>query len=489
MERICVFREMTMGGGKAAGRASSGGFLSFAKSSLVFFVGSILSKVITIALLPLYTNVLPSADYGYFDVSVTCVTLLTSFLYCDVWTSVMRFMRDDLEGEAPKVVTASGWVVFGCSTVLYYAIGIAAGSVLAIPSLGLILLYGTFLNLQTMFSYIARGWGDNVRFAVSGIVNSVVNVGLNLVLILALGWGYEALYVAFAVGSFIQCLYLFLSLRMWERLARPNVAKVKELFLYSAPLCLNSVAYWLLNSLGRVVVSFSLSLSASGIFAVGSRFGSVVNLATSCFTYAWQDVAFTSERKPGSYFSRAVTQYAVFLMDALVVMLPAVSLAFPILVGSDYSEAYAVVPSFLAVAAISAVSTFIGNIFYVIRDTKTIGKTMAVSCLVNVALTCPLTVGFGLNGTNLAIALAFLVNIAIRLVVLKRRISMGVGWRLVAGRLALVAFSVVVYAANIPLATGIALVAFVLFEAWAYRDKVSALLEAAVGVFKRKKRS
>lgn len=473
----------------AASKGSSGGFLSFAKSSLVFFVGSTLSKVITIALLPLYTNVLPSADYGYFDVSVTCVTLLTSFLYCDVWTSVMRFMRDDLEGEGPKVVTASGWVVFGCSTALYYVIGIAAGSILDIPSLGLILLYGTFLNLQTMFSYIARGWGDNVRFAVSGIISSAVNVGLNLVLILVLGWGYEALYVAFVAGSLAQCLYLFVSLRMWKRLARPRASKVRELFLYSAPLCLNSVAYWLLNSLGRVVVSFALSLSASGIFAVGSRFGSAINLATSCFTYAWQDIAFTSERKPGSYFSRAVTQYTVFLMDALVVMLPAISLVFPVLVGSDYSEAYAVVPSFLAVAVISAISTFIGNIFYVIRDTKTIGKTMAVSCLVNVALTYPLTVSVGLNGTNLAIALAFLVNIAIRLAVLRRRISMRVEWHLVAGRLALMALSVGVYAVNIPLVTVIGLVVALSFEAWAYKDKVSALIGAAAGVLKGKKRS
>ena len=479
---------MTTGSGMAASNRASGGFLSFAKSSLVFFVGSTLSKVITIALLPLYTNVLPSADYGYFDVSVTCVTLLTSFLYCDVWTSVMRFMRDDLEGEAPRIVTASGWVVFGCSTALDYVIGIAAGLILDIPSLGLILLYGTFLNLQTMFSYIARGWGDNVRFAVSGIISSAVNVGLNLILIVSFGWGYEALYVAFVAGSLSQCLYLFVSLRMWERLARPSVSKVRELFLYSAPLCLNSVAYWLLNSLGRVVVSFALSLSASGIFAVGSRFGSVVNLATSCFTYAWQDIAFTSERRPGSYFSRAVTRYAVFLMDALIVMLPAISLVFPVLIGSGYGEAYGVVPSFLMVAAISAVSTFVGNIFYVIRDTKTIGKTMAISCLVNVVLTYPLTACLGPNGTNLAIALAFLANIAIRLAVLREQISMRMDWRPVVERLVLTTLSIAVYAVNILPVTGLAFGSALIFETWAYRSKLSALFGAMSEVFKEKKR-
>ena len=66
---------------------------------------------------------------------------------------------------------------------------------------------------------------------------------------------------------------------------------------------------------------------------------------------------------------------------------------------------------------------------------------------------------------------------------------MGVEWRLVAGRLALVALSVCVYAVNVPLVVAIALVASLFFEAYAYRDKVSALLGAAAGVLKGKKRS
>lgn len=463
----------------ADGNGSS--FASFAKSTLIFFVGNTLSKVITIALLPLYTNALPSDDYGYFDVSVTFVTLLTSFLYCDVWTSVMRFMRDNLKGEAPKVVTASGWVVFAGSTIIYYLLGMFAWLLFDIQSLGFILLYGTAMNFQTMFSYIVRGWGDNVRFAASGILNAVVNVGFSIALILALGWGYEALYVAFIIGSAVQCSYLFIALKMWRRMARPKVGQVKELFIYSVPLCLNSVAYWLLNSLGRIVVSAALSFHASGIFAVGSKFGSAINLATTCFTYAWQDISFTSETKPGSFFSRAVTQYTAFLMDSLSLLLPVVTLLFPVLVGSAYREAYAVIPSFLVVAVVSAVSTFIGNIFYVVKDTKTIGKTMAISCLVNVVLTYPLTMLFGLNGTNIAIVLAFAVNIAIRLRVLGDRIGMLVSPMVVLSRLVLAVASIAVYALNNICASGVFLVLELALMLFLYRERIAGVVESISG--------
>lgn len=66
---------------------------------------------------------------------------------------------------------------------------------------------------------------------------------------------------------------------------------------------------------------------------------------------------------------------------------------------------------------------------------------------------------------------------------------MGVDWRLVTGRLALMALSVAVYAANVPLVTVIGLVIGLSFEARAYKDKVSALLGAAAGALKGKKRS
>lgn len=469
-------------------KESSGGFLSFAKSSLIFFVGNTLSKIITVALLPLYTNTLSSTDFGYYDVSVTCVTLLTSFIYCDVWTSVMRFMRDDLRGEAPKVVIASGWVIFGGSTALYYAIGLVCGIFFEIPSLGLILLYGTFLNLQSMFSYIARGWGDNICFAISGIICSVVNVGLNIVMVAHLGWGYESLYVASILGSFAQCIFLFIALKMWKKFSLPNFKKIRELFRYSAPLCLNSVAYWLLNSLGRVVISFTLSLSASGIFAVGSRFGSAISLATTCFTYAWQDISFTPETRKNTFYSNAVTRYTVFLMDALALLLPTVSLFFPILVGMEYAESYVVIPSFLAVAVLSAVSTFIGNIFYVIKDTKTISKTMVVSCLFNVFLTYPLTAAFGINGTNLATFTAFAINIVLRLIILKKKLMLNFNFRPIVGRATLVIFAYIVYTFNLLGLNIIFLIIGLCFFIWMYRTKIKVLARAVFGGFYRGKR-
>lgn len=454
------------------------GFLAFAKSSGIFFIGSTMSKVITLLLIPLYTNVLPTSDYGYYDLSITCVTLLTSFLYFDIWSSVMRFMRDDLEGEAPHVVISAGWVIFAVSTLVYYLVGGIASLFVEIPCLPLILLYGTMFNVHTMVTCIARGWGNNVDFALSGVLCTLVNVLLNLALILVAGMGYEALYISYIAGFLVQCLYLVAKLRMWRQFGRVDWGKTKELLAYSTPLGINSVAYWFLNCLSRVVVSLVLSVSANGIFAIGSKFGSTIALATTCFTLAWQDIAFTKELRPTSFYSNAISQYAGFLCCAVAVMLPAIALAFPLLVGAEYADAYGLVPSFLWVAIVSAVSTFIGNVFYVIKDTKTIGVSMVVSCLCNIVLMFPLTCSMGCLGANVSVLIAFALNIAIRVVILRKKIGLKIGWRAIAAPAIILAVSSIVFATGSFALNALSLIVMIGLSLFMYRGRIGSLFAA-----------
>lgn len=404
-------------------------FLSFAKSTLIFFVGTVLSRIMMVLLLPLYTRTLPSADYGYFDVSITYAILLTSFLYFDIWVSVMRFMRENLYGDHPKYVITSGWLIFATSSTLYVLIALAASLIVDLPAIGYIIGYGLFFNATSMMSHIARGWGKNLDFAFSGVLNTVINVGANLVFILVFHLDYRALYLAFILGAGIQCCYLFVRMRMWKDFTRPRAQEVKALCTYSAPLAINSVAYWLLNSLGRVTISQVLSLVANGIYAVGSKFGSTVSLATTCFTYAWQDITFKSKLQDKAFYARGIEEYARFLMLSSAIMLPVISLCFPILVGQAYHAAYPVVPSFLFVAIASAISNFTGNIFYVLKDTKTISYSTLVAAGCNLVLVYPMTHFLGIIGTNLSTLLAFLINILIRCLILKKRIGIVVALR------------------------------------------------------------
>ncbi len=400
----------------------------FIKSSGIFFVGNVLSKAIVFFMLPVYTKYIVPADYGYYDLSITYITVISSMFFFDVWTSVMRFMYDSSNRDYKYRVIQSGWHIFGLSSLGYAALGTVLLCFTDIRYLGWILLYGLVSNIQSMYDFITRGFGKNVAFAVSGILNTLITVLLNLVFIVKLGYDFSALYISAIIGNAVQVAFLEIQIRVLSksRFQKRDRALTKQMFRYTLPLCVNSVSYWLLTSFNRVVINANMGNAANGIYAIGNKFGAIISLVTGCFIYAWQDVSFSrsvDDESNGSFYSKACRQYLLFLGVGTALLLPVLNILFPFLVDPSYGEAKGTIPLFLLVAIAAAYSTFVGNIFYALKDTKIIFQSMVVSCLLNLALCYPLIRWLGLNGANLAIFLSFLLNIAIRAVILKKQID------------------------------------------------------------------
>ncbi len=128
-------------------------------------------------------------------------------------------------------------------------------------------------------------------------------------------------------------------------------------------------------SASKILYNFIWGDSASGIFAIGQKFGTLITLVTTCFTFAWQDVSFSRANDPdhlAEFYSKGCDTYLRFLMTGMAVMLPVLRLIFPWFVKGDYTGAAAYIPLFILNALISGYSAFVGNLFYAIKDTKTI---------------------------------------------------------------------------------------------------------------------
>lgn len=434
--------------------STSSTFLSFAKSSGIYLIGTVLSKTIYFILLPLYTTYILPSDFGYYDLSITTVTLITGFFFIDVWTSVLRFMVDCEDIKHKKEVIFSGWILFSISSFLYSIVGIIITYKFDVKYATLVILFGLFINLSNMYGYIARGLNKNKEFVVSGIINTVVVVTVNIGLIIFLHFDYSALYIASILGFLSQLIFLEykshvlfdLSAKQWDR------ELIIKIFKYSLPLCLNTIAFWLLTSFNRVVISVVLGTEANGFFAIGSKFGMIIAFITTSFTFAWQDLSFsyTSKNgKDGLFYTNASNAYMKFLGAGAAVLIPCCYLLFPLLVKANYKAALNTIPLFLLVGIISALSTFIGNIFYAIKDTKPLLFSLLISCLLNLILCYPLILRFGLNGANISIILSFVLNIFIRNVILKRKVDFHLDIKNIIMMLLWIAISYFVYNSQI----------------------------------------
>ena len=406
-----------------------GGLWTFLKNSGIFVLGTVLSKLIAFIMLPLYTAVVPPEDFGYYDLSVTYLTVICESLFLNIWVVILRRMYKSKDDQVRAL--QAGALVFLGSTLAYLLLMAAAALLLDIRYLGLIALLGIVQNIEYVYKHACRGLRRNWDYAISGVLASVVMMAMNILLLLGLDWDFRALYISTIVAYLCEIIYVEIRAGVGRRmLASPwdwGVGPAARTMLVLAiPVGLNALVYWTINSLNRAVVGVVLDLAHNGLFALAMRFGAVMMLVITAMTYAWQDLAFERSREHSRFFSRAAGAYATALLLGLALLIPVLKAVFPWVIDAQYSAALAVIPFALAVSTLSGYSNFLVNIFYAIDRNADTLWAIGIAGAVNMVCVFPMVHLWGLIGACTSTLLGYSAGIAYMLYRLRREIGMRV---------------------------------------------------------------
>ena len=405
-------------------------FIRFIKSSGIYFVGTVMTKLITFFLLPLYTAYISPADYGMYDLYNVYITFLTSVLFLDIWSGIMRFMFD-YKNEEKKTPINSGFAIFCISCCLYAVILFFAAPILKLDYVFWLLLYGILMNTQTLMGYIARGYGKNVLYTSAGIVSSLVTILFNILLLVVFKMNYSALFIASVIGYVVNILIILIGIREFHVFSIRSFDKkvFKDILIFSLPLCLNSVAYWFLTSYNRVVVVERLGVEANGYYAIAARFGSMITLFTTCFQMAWQELAYSKSAKEdnlGEFYSTAINNYIKCMGAGLLLLIPVIFVIYPLLIHESYTAGMELVPYYLLGTILSTISSFLGNTFSAIKKNRLLFWTMICGSVCNVVVINLLIDQIGLQASNISLACGFFVLCLTRVLFLKHEIGLKV---------------------------------------------------------------
>ncbi len=420
----------------------------FLKSTGILSIGVILPKVVVFLLLSFNTAHIGTADYGYYDQSISYATMVSYLLFFDIWISTMRFLYEQEEPQGQDKVLRSGGTIFLCSSAVYLLVALVLILVSHPQYAMYTALYGLSQNLISFFSFAARGLRRDTDYAVSGLLGSAVLGVANYLLIARFGWDFSALYLSAILGAAVQCLYLEIRTGCLHRAFRAPADRevTSSLFRFSLPMGIGAAAFWVLNSFDKILLGRMLDLDAGGVYALAERLASLITFAVQVFTYAWQDIAFRHESDDeGAFYGTASSLYFRFLTFGILMLMPAIKLIFPYMFGGDYSGASLVIPFAILAAALSGFSLFLGNVFYALHETRAGTVTSLISCAVNLAVCIPFIQAFGISGASIAIAVTFAFDAVLKGIVLKRKIGYRVPWKTLALSAALVTVGILIY--------------------------------------------
>ena len=452
----------------------------FVKSSGVYFVGNVLTKIVSFFLLPLYTSFIPTEQSGYFDLSYSYLSVFVPIIFLEIWAAIMRFTFDFDNTEERYKSLYNGMVIFISSLTIYVLIAFFLRSFLRIDYLIYIFLYGIAIAGQTCYSYIARTFGHNVTFAVSGIIGSIVTSVSNIIMILFFHMQITSLYLAAIIGLFTQVVIIEGKVQLIRNFSVKllDLKIMKKMIKFSLPLSLNTACFWFLSSYNRVGVSSILGLEANGIYSAAAKFTYIIGLVSNCFSMAWQELVYSLGNKKenkSTLYTVASNYYLKFLMYGLVVLVPLIQIVFPFFIRNAYQASFPLIPLYLLATVASIYSGFLGDIFGAEKKTGIIFLSTIVAATVNVSVFHALVGRIGIQAANISLFFGFLANIVMRLLLLKRSIKINLNYKMLAFTSVLFCIVFVVYLTNNTLINLIVLILLVAIMVIAFREVLNMI--------------
>ncbi|MFA5546141.1 MAG: polysaccharide biosynthesis C-terminal domain-containing protein [Sphaerochaetaceae bacterium] len=273
----------------------------------------------------------------------------------------------------------------------------------------------------------------NKRFAISGVLHTIVLLGVELVCLLSLKMRVDGLLWANIISNAAVIGYLNIGIHFEKRIriSRFNSAKLRELLKFSIPLIPNSICWWFVSLCDKYVIAIFLGTSANGIYAVSNKFPQLITFATSVFQLAWQESAImeANSEERDRFYSGIFNQYLRLLCSAFIAGIFAIRIVMPYIVDAKFADSLLYVPPLLFSTVFSAFSQFYGTSYLVSKKTSGVFTTTLISAVVNLAVCLSLIKIVGLWAAPLSTCCAYLVQWIVRDHQLRGEFKVRIDWK------------------------------------------------------------
>ena len=397
-----------------------------AKNTAIFAIGNVASRLISFFLVPLYTNILTTAEYGVVDLVNTLCTVLAPILILNINEAVMRFALD--KGANYKKIMSTGLTVF-VGAILFGILVIPASSLFSevAPYSTYIYFYTVTLAGSQLFLCYLRG-KENIAFYSVGSVLQTMTIALfNILFLAVLHKGIKGYFLAYIISNIITILFAFIAGNVREviRDYKFDIKLTKAMAAYSVVLIPNTFMWWIMNSSDRVMVTSIIGVAANGIYAVSYKLPSLVSTMTGIFNQAWsysairEDGAEDENEYNNMVFNRLISIVMLLSIALLTIVKPFLSLY----VGMDYYSAWKYTPFLIIGSAYLTLATFMATSYTVHKDSFGYLFSATFGAVLNIVLNFLLIPIIHVYGAAFATCISYIAVFAFRLIHTKKYIK------------------------------------------------------------------
>jgi O-antigen/teichoic acid export membrane protein len=418
-----------------------------ATTGAAYTASSVVSKLIAVFLLPVYTHYLTPSDYGAAEVMLSSVIAASIVVRFGVIEAILRFYY--LAGESPARVVSTGFATLFWGATVAAAVALPfAGPIsqallnhqdaglarLAILGLWTLTLYEYALTLLRLDERARAYFGITVA-------NVLVTIPFTVWLVVVEGERASGILLGtYGTGA------IFVVWMLWRERHRlsflPDRGLLRRMFRFGLPAMPAELSLYSLNFIDRIILVRLSGLAEAGLYALAVKFAQGMQVLARGFQLAWPPLAYSiqDDDEARRAYATIFTWFAAVLAFAVTGLWLLSRWIVRLLAAPDFFRSHEAIG--LLATGIALYALYLAMVVILGRTGRTEFSFPATIAAVatNVALNLVLVPSQGIVGAGLALVASYVVVVVLMYAFTQRLFAVPYEWR----RLALVLLSAAV---------------------------------------------
>jgi len=390
------------------------------KNSFVYTSSNVIRNAIPFFLLPVLTRYLTPTDYGIvatFEVLFAIAVVIVNLnMHGAVAVNYFEIGKQELAVYIGNVVLIL-FISFVLTFSIVYILKTPFSDLIELPESWLPIIVVIALS-QSVLTITLTLWQVEQKplpYGIFQISQTVLNVTLSLILVIALNWRWQGRLLGIIIASIIfGFVGLFILYRRKYVKFSFNKVYIKDALLFGIPLIPHALGGWIMTSIDRVFINSMVNVAATGIYTVGYQVGMIISLIATSFNQAWSPFLFEKLKENNNVSKKQIVKFTYLYNIGIIVLALALSLVAPwfleFFVSETFHGAYKYVFWIALGYAANGMYFMVANYIFYTKHTYSLAWITFLSAVINAILNYFLIKANGAIGAAQATTVSFFVQ-------------------------------------------------------------------------------
>ena len=411
-------------------KKEKGKYRYLAGNIALFSVSNFVSKILVFLLVPLYTDVLTTYEYGIADVMQVTLLLLVPMLTFNMGEAALRFGIEHAEKRGSILRIGLSYSLRADAIVV--GLCIMAFSLVPEDVRWYVMLFAILFIANCLYEFLIlyfQGCEAVFVVVIGSISSTIVMIASNILFLLVIKIGLNGYIfsqiLAFSISSVIMLLVgkgagLVRELKNDEEMRASMLA-------YGTPLIAYSTGSWVNNAADRYIVLAMCGAAVNGVYGVAYKIPAILMVFQRIFAQAWQMSATKSykDEKSEEFFTEMYRTYNCVMVTGCAILILLVNPIAKFMFRKEFYEAWVFVPPLLISVIFGALTGFLGSICLAYKDSKSMGAATSIGAVANVAMNVAMIPKLGAMGAAIATAVSYAMMCFFAYRFVKKHVTIG----------------------------------------------------------------